>query len=60
MGDDDAQNHADSAPGIGLGAILQNIGREAGLTAEDIAIFHEVRDHSPARAVRFDQIPSGL
>ncbi len=54
MGDDDAQNHTDSAPGIGLGAVLQNIAREAGLTAEDIAIFAEVRDHSPARAVRFD------
>jgi hypothetical protein len=53
MGDDDAQNPTDSAPGNGLGTILQNIGREAGLTAEDLAIFDEVRDHSPARAVRF-------
>jgi hypothetical protein len=54
MGDNDAQNHTDSAPVIGLGTILQNIGREAGLTAEDVAIFDEVRDYSPARAVRFD------
>ena len=59
MGDDDAQNHTDSAPGIGLGAVLQNIAREAGLTAEDIAIFDEVRDHSPARAVRFYYMRSG-
>jgi hypothetical protein len=36
MGDNDAQDHTDSAP------------------AEDIAIFDEVRDYSPARAVRFD------
>jgi hypothetical protein len=49
-----AQREADAESVIGLGTILQNIGREAGLTAEDIAIFDEVRDYSPARAVRFD------
>jgi hypothetical protein len=48
------QPEADSEPVIGLAATLQKIGREAGLTAEDIEIFDEVRDHSPARAVRFD------
>jgi hypothetical protein len=48
----DAQADAESV--IGLATVLQKIGREAGLTADDIAIFDEVRDHSPARAVRFD------
>jgi hypothetical protein len=49
-----AQPEADAESVIGLATVLQKIGREAGLTADDLAIFEEVRDHSPARAVRFD------
>jgi hypothetical protein len=54
ISEDDMQPEADAESVIGLAATLQKIGREAGLTAEDIEIFDEVRDHSPARAVRFD------
>jgi hypothetical protein len=53
-GDAQAEADADAESVIGLATVLQKIGREAGLTADDIAIFDEVRDHSPARAVRFD------
>ena len=39
---------------VKLGSVLQAIGREVGLTSEDLEIFETVRDHSPARAVNFD------
>lgn len=35
-----------------LGSLLAEIGRRAGLTEEEAAVFAQVRDKSPARAAR--------
>lgn len=39
---------------VKLGSLLAGIGRKARLTDEEFAIFEQVRDKTPARAVGFD------
>lgn len=39
---------------VKLGSLLADIGREAGLTAEDCAVFDELRDASPSEPVSFE------
>lgn len=36
---------------VKLGSLLAEVGRRAALTDEEVAVFDEVRDKSPARAV---------
>ena len=37
-----------------LGTLLAEIGRQAGLTDEEAAVFDNVRDKSPIRPIEFD------
>jgi plasmid stability protein len=39
---------------VKLGSLLAEIGRKAGLTDEEFAVFEQVRDPTPARKVSFD------
>lgn len=39
---------------VKLGSLLADIGREAGLTDEEFAVFEQVRDKAPARPVSFE------
>jgi antitoxin FitA len=39
---------------VKLGSLLANVGRQAKLTEQEFAVFAQVRDKSPARAVSFD------
>lgn len=39
---------------VKLGSLLADIGREAGLTDEDVAVFEQVRDKAPARRASFE------
>jgi plasmid stability protein len=39
---------------VRLGDVLAEIGRKAGLTNEDFAVFEKVRDKTPAEPVRFE------
>lgn len=39
---------------VKLGSLLADIGRKARLTDEEFAIFDEVREKTPARALRFE------
>lgn len=36
-----------------LGSLLAEVGRQARLTEQEVAVFDQVRDKSPARAVNF-------
>jgi antitoxin FitA len=38
---------------VKLGSLMAEIGRRAGLTDEDVAVFEKVRDRTPAEPVRF-------
>jgi plasmid stability protein len=38
---------------VKLGTMLHKISRELGLTAEDLAVFDDIRDDTPATAQRF-------
>jgi plasmid stability protein len=37
-----------------MGTALSEIGRQAGLTAEDFAVLEQVRDKTPAEPMRFE------
>jgi plasmid stability protein len=39
---------------IRLGSVLAEIGRKAGLSDDEFACFEQVRDKTPAHAVRFE------
>jgi len=39
---------------IKLGSLLAEIGQRAGLSDEELAVFDEIRDKEPARAVDFE------
>jgi plasmid stability protein len=39
---------------VKLGSLLAEIGREAGLTDEDCALFDELRDKTPSEPIRFE------
>lgn len=39
---------------VKLGSLLAGIGRQARLTDEEFAVFDQVRDNAPARAVNFE------
>jgi len=39
---------------VKLGTLLYEIGREVGLTDEEAAIFDNIRDKTPARAMEFE------
>jgi len=39
---------------VKLGTLLYEIGREVGLTDEEVAIFDNIRDKTPARAMEFE------
>jgi len=39
---------------IKLGSLLAEIGQRAGLTDEELAVFDQIRDKEPARAVDFE------
>jgi len=39
---------------VKLGSLLADIGRQAKLTEQDIAVFEQVRDKTPARPVSFE------
>jgi len=38
---------------VKLGSLMAEIGRQAGLTDEDVAVFEKVRDRTPAEPVSF-------
>jgi len=40
---------------VKLGTLLFNIGREIGLTDEEVAIFDNLRDKTPAKPISFDE-----
>ena len=39
---------------VKLGSLLANMGRQARLSDKEFAVFEQVRDKTPARAVRFE------
>lgn len=39
---------------VKLGSLLAEVGRQAGLSDEEFAVFEEARDRSPARAISFE------
>jgi len=39
---------------VKLGSLMADIGRRAGLTDEDFAVFEQVRDKTPAKPVSFE------
>ena len=39
---------------VKLGSLLAGVGRQARLTAEEFAVFEQVRDKTPARPVNFE------
>ena len=39
---------------VKLGSLLAEVGRQAGLTDEEFAVFAKVRDKTPARPVSFE------
>jgi plasmid stability protein len=39
---------------VKLGSLLADMGREAGLSDEEFAVFEQVRDKTPSRPVSFE------